>query len=432
MNVRFSGETGLPQPTTPAATPTLVPTSTPVPTVTPTPSPTPAPVLERTTLEFAELTFTAYVKMTGLSLEGATIRINTDLNMDLLKKIVPNDANTPALKWESLNPGIATISDTGVVWGAAPGVATIRLTAVDAADRTFTASADVTVKAPKLNISGPASSYVGTLTDYLASYDTVDDIVQQYEWAIKEGSNTAGAILTVDSAFPVRDHASLLAQKSGKVTLVAIAKTKAFEGGTPPQEVTVAFTNPVQKIGITGPNTVKVNDKITLKVVVLDPLEADPAKYIWTIEGDGRNYATIIDLPDTSTIELAGVKITEQDKPVILKAALKEAPADKPVEATYKVTVGTRLEGLRLTDPINIRVGTELNLFTKDLDVDPASMKPEIKLAWSSSNTAVVRITQEGVIIGLLKGTSRITATSIENPQIQVTALVNVINEDRY
>lgn len=86
MNVRFSGETGLPQPTTPAATPTLVPTSTPVPTVTPTPSPTPAPVLERTTLEFAELTFTAYVKMTGLSLEGATIRINTDLNMDLLKK----------------------------------------------------------------------------------------------------------------------------------------------------------------------------------------------------------------------------------------------------------------------------------------------------------------------------------------------------------
>lgn len=114
---------------------------------------------------------------------------------------MPNDANTPALKWESLNPGIATISDTGVVWGVAPGVATIRLTAVDTAGQTFTASADVTVKAPKLNISGPASSYVGTLTDYLASYDTIDDIVEQYEWAIKEGSNTAGVILTVDSAF---------------------------------------------------------------------------------------------------------------------------------------------------------------------------------------------------------------------------------------
>ncbi|WP_342479152.1 DUF5057 domain-containing protein [Paenibacillus sp. FSL H7-0350] len=424
----------LPPVTTATPTPvaTTTPTVAPTPTVTPTPSQTPAPVLERTTLNFAELSFTAYVKMTGLSLEGATIRINTDLNMDLLKKIMPNDANTPALKWESLNPGIATISDTGVVWGVAPGVATIRLTAVDTAGQTFTASADVTVKAPKLNISGPASSYVGTLTDYLASYDTIDDIVEQYEWAIKEGSNTAGVILTVDSAFPVRDHASLLAQRSGKVTLIAIAKTKAFKEGTPPEEVTVTFTNPVQKIGITGPNTVKVNDKITLKVVVLDPLEADPAKYIWTLEGDGRNYATIVDLPDTSTIELAGVKITEQDKPVILKAALKEAPADKPVEAIYKVTVGTRLEGLRLTDPISIRVGTERNLFINDLDVEPASMKPKIKLMWSSSNLAVVGITQEGVITGLIKGSSRITATSIENPQIQVTALVNVINEDRY
>ncbi|MFD2411782.1 DUF5057 domain-containing protein [Paenibacillus rhizoplanae] len=430
MNVKFSGETGLPQPTSPAATPTIAPT--PTPTVASTPSPTPAPVLERTTLDFAELSFTAYVKMTGLTLQGATIRINTELSMDLLKKIMPNDANTPALKWESLNPVIATISDTGVVWGVAPGTVTIRLTAIDAAGQTFTANANVTVKAPKLSISGPDASYVGTSTNYLASYDTVDDTVDHYEWSIKEGSNTAAASLTVDPAYPLNDHASLLAQRSGKVTLIAIAKTKAFKGGTPPEEVTVTFINPVQTISITGPNTVKVNDKITLKVVVLDPLEADPADYIWTLEGDGRNYATIIDLPDTSTIELAGVKITEQDKPVILKATLKGTPADKPVETHYKVTVGTRLEGLRLRDPISIRVGTEHNLFINDLDVDPASMKPEIKLAWSSSNPAVVGITQEGVITGLIKGSSRITATSIENPQIQVTTLVNVINEDRY
>ncbi|MFD2881176.1 hypothetical protein ACFTAO_43315 [Paenibacillus rhizoplanae] len=52
-------------------------------------------------------------------------------------------------------------------------------------------------------------------------------------------------------------------------------------------------------------------------------MEADPADYIWTLEGDGRNYATIIDLPDTSTIELAGVKITEQDKPVIFESHLE-------------------------------------------------------------------------------------------------------------
>ncbi|MFD2881175.1 hypothetical protein ACFTAO_43310 [Paenibacillus rhizoplanae] len=156
---------------------------------------------------------------------------------------------------------IATISDTGVVWGVAPGTVTIRLTAIDAAGQTFTANANVTVKAPKLSISGPDASYVGTSTNYLASYDTVDDTVDHYEWSIKEGSNTAAASLTVDPAYPLNDHASLLAQRSGKVTLIAIAKTKAFKGGTPPEEVTVTFINPVQTISITGPNTVKVNDK---------------------------------------------------------------------------------------------------------------------------------------------------------------------------
>ncbi|MFD2881174.1 collagen-binding domain-containing protein [Paenibacillus rhizoplanae] len=53
MNVKFSGETGLPQPTSPAATPTIAPT--PTPTVASTPSPTPAPVLERTTLDFCRV-----------------------------------------------------------------------------------------------------------------------------------------------------------------------------------------------------------------------------------------------------------------------------------------------------------------------------------------------------------------------------------------
>lgn len=435
MNVKFSGETGLPQPTAPAASPTIAPTSTPTATPSPTPSPTATPVPERVTLDFAELSFTAYVKMDALTLTGATIRVNTPLNMDVLKEITPADASTPKLTWESLNQDIATISDTGVVWGVAPGTATIRLTAVDAAGRTFIASADVIVKAPKLSISGPTDSYVGTPTNYLASYDTVNDTVDHFEWVIKEGSNTAGAVLTVDPAFPLSDHASLMARKSGQVTLIAIAKTKAFKDGTPPEEVKVTFTNPVREIDITGPDKVNVDDKITLKVVVLQPLDADPAKYDWTLEADGRQYVKKIDSStNSSETELWGLKITDLNKPVVVKASLKDAPADHPVEATFNVTVGTRLEGLILRDPIDIRVGTTRDLFNNDLSVFPASIKPEDlsgKLTWSSSN-AVVSVTEEGVITGLVKGSAQITVASTENPQIKVTATVNVINEDRY
>lgn len=376
--------------------------------------------------------------MTGLTLTGATIRVNTDLNMDVLKEITPADASTPKLTWESLNQDIATISDdTGVVWGVAPGTATIRLTAVDAAGQTFEVFADVIVKAPKLSISGPTYSYVGTPTNYLASYDTVNDTVDHFEWVIKEGSNTAGAVLTVDPAFPLSDHASLVAQKSGQVTLIAIAKTKAFKEGTPPEEITVTFTNPVRAIAINGPDKVNVNEKITLKVVVVQPLDADPAQYVWTLEADGGQYADIVPSTDGSETEVWGLKITDLNKPVVVKASLKGSPEDHRIEATFNVNVGTRLEGLKLKDPIDIRVGATRDLFNiNDLSVFPASIEYEDllgKLTWSSSNEAVVSVTEDGgVITGRIKGSALITVTSIENPQIRSSALINVINEDRY
>ncbi|QUL54527.1 DUF5057 domain-containing protein [Paenibacillus tritici] len=438
MNVKFTGETGLPSPPTPVVT--TAPTATPTPTVVTTPSPTPAPVPARITLHFAELSFTAYVRMTGLTLEGSTIRINTSLNMDLLKKIIPDDASTPTLTWESLNQEVATISGTGVVWGASPGTASIRLTAVDAAGQIFTANADIIVMAPQLNISGPASAYVGDTADYLASYVTVDDTVHQYEWKIKEGSNTAGVTLTVDPAYPLNDHASLVARNPGQVTLVAIARTKEFQEGTSPEERTVTFTNrpnPVRKITISGPNSVNVGGQITLRIIEA-PVNADPAEYHWSLEADGLNYATIIHEPDTKSIQLTGVTITAPNKPVVVRASLLGAPAGDPVDDTFEVTVGTRLTDLKLIDSIDIGVGKEnsrdlfdvhyLTLFPEEITLSDV----EGKLEWSSSNLAVVTVSSNGKITGLIKGSAKVTVMYKDNPSIKSSIKVNVSNEDRY
>lgn len=52
-------------------------------------------------------------------------------SLPLTWTITPEDATYPGLKWESLTPEIATVSETGVVKGVAAGTATIRATATD-------------------------------------------------------------------------------------------------------------------------------------------------------------------------------------------------------------------------------------------------------------------------------------------------------------
>ncbi|WNS42689.1 DUF5057 domain-containing protein [Paenibacillus sp. MMS20-IR301] len=432
MNVKFNGETGLPVPTTaPVATPTPAPTATPAPS----PTPMPAPVLARVTMSFDDLGFDAKVRVKSVSLADGTLRLNTELNMDALKTILPADASNPALKWESLNPGIATISESGTVLGIAPGTARIKLTVTDAFNTTFTATGYVTVVAPQLTISGFDKGTVGTPNIYTASYLTVNEDIQGYEWKIKPDSNTAGATLTVDPLKPLSDQVTLAASKSGTVVLTAVALTDKQPSGTRPEEKTITFTNPVAKIEILGVDAVNVGEEIELKINVTSPDNADPAEYSWSLDGDGSTYAKLTQGAPTDTAKLAGLKITDANQPVVVRASVIGTPEGQPITAILRVTVGTRLNGLLLRGPITLKVGEQMDLFDINrLGPSPSSiLLKELtdKLSWSSSNPAVV-LMENGVITGKVKGSAKVTVSYTEDSKIQSTIDVFVTNEDRY
>lgn len=300
----------------------------------------------------------------------------------------------------------------------------------------MTDSADVEVMTPELNISGPKTVLINTSAEYVASYNTANDNVKEYKWSIKEGDdNAAGAKLSEDASGTLKDHATLAADKSGEVTLMVVAITDAYPDGTAPKEYKVTFTNPVREIAIWGPNSVHVDEKIELTIKVELPEDADPADYKWELLDKGGEYVEKIDKPNTSIIELKGLKITATDHPVVIKASLIGAPADHPVEAIWNVTVGSGLTDLSLPDTLSIKLGTEHDLFRNDLGVFPTTMTikdVEGKLLWSTSDPAVVKLTGEGVITGKTKGTAQITVTSKENSSITDTIQVTVTNEDRY
>ena len=71
--------------------------------------------------------------ITGINLTNPEedLSIYATASVQLKWTIVPENATYPGLKWESLTPEIATVSETGLVRGVAPGTAQIRATATD-------------------------------------------------------------------------------------------------------------------------------------------------------------------------------------------------------------------------------------------------------------------------------------------------------------
>ena len=82
-----------------------------------------------------------YVSVNDVKLNNTMI-IETASSMELTCTIIPSDATNQNVIWTSSDPGVATVSSTGLVTAVSTGTATIQVTT---ADGTLTAYCQVTV-----------------------------------------------------------------------------------------------------------------------------------------------------------------------------------------------------------------------------------------------------------------------------------------------
>ena len=83
------------------------------------------------------------VRVTGLSVNNSQLSLAPGGTHQLITTIAPRHASNPATAWSSSNPGIATISPTGIVTAVSTGMAIITVITVDGGK---TASCQVQVK----------------------------------------------------------------------------------------------------------------------------------------------------------------------------------------------------------------------------------------------------------------------------------------------
>ncbi|MEK5399625.1 DUF5057 domain-containing protein [Paenibacillus sp. FSL K6-2859] len=397
--------------------------------------PNPTPVTrERVTISFSPISFEAIVKVANIQLQDTVIRVDSELK--LLPVITPEDANNKEVSWLSKQPDIVSISDTGVIRGLKAGEATLVVTARDVrsdGSHVFT-TAKVKVVSADLTITGAKDAIVGEKVPFEASYEPFDETIIGYEWSIKPGANSANATITKNTDPSIGSKATLLANRSGSVTIVATVKTdRKPNGAIYSKEHTVTITNPVREIQINGDSFVNIGNEIPLNVSVVQPVEnSDPVEYVWSLEGNGSNYATYVPTPDNKTIKLKGNVFTKSVKvKVIVKGS---SPI---IEAFKEIAIGVKLTNLSLPAPFKIGVGQDnsRDLFNNGLVLWPESLiKNDFKdkLLWTSSNTAILTVSGDGKITGLKKGKATITVSYIEDPKIQDSVEVIVENEDRY
>ena len=316
------------------------------------------------------------------------------------------DANGNALTWRAVtwassNPGVATVSDAGVVTGVAPGDASITATSEGksgAATVTVTPIpvASVTVDPTTVSLTTGATQQITATPRDAQGNPLVDRAVT---W---ESQNTA--VATVSPAGLITAVApgttTVTATSEGKVGTVSVTVTAPAVGS-----ISVSPGSATVYVAATTPLSATVRDVNNLVIQGLAVL--------WSS-----------DQPETASVSQSGVVTGLAPGVVTITASSggKAGTAAITVQLAPVASVTVTPSTLNLRDREGERTGT-LSATLRDALGNVLTGR---EVAWSSSKTQVATVDESGVVTAQNRGDTTVTATS---EGVNGTAMVKVRND---
>jgi uncharacterized protein YjdB len=292
-----------------------------------------------------------------------------------------------AVTWSSSNNGVATVSQTGVVTGVAPGNATITATsegksATAAITVTAVPVASVTVAPGSLPLQ---TGQTGTLTATVR--DAANNVLTDRAIAWTSSNNDVATVAP-----------------NGTVTAVAVGTatiTATSEGKTGTATVTVTAPPPAAVASVSvSPPTVSLTTGATQQITAT-PRDAQGNALT------GRAVTWASGNTAVATVTQAGL-ITAVGPGNTTVTATSEGKV-----GTVAVTVTAPATGSVGVTPSSagVFVGATTTLTATVRDVTGATMAGA-SVAWSSDKPLTASVSQSGVVTGLLPGSATITAAS--------------------
>lgn len=399
---------------------------------------------------------TAKVPVTSVSVSPTSKTLNKGETVTLTATVSPSTATNKNVTWSSNNTSIATVDSTGKVTALAAGTATITVTTADGGK---TATSTITVNpTPVSGVSLDQSAIslkVGASQTLVATVTPEEADNKEVTWT---SSNTS--IATVDSTGKVT------AVSEGSATVTATSKDDSSKSA----QCAVTVLASIGYDLVTDASTLEAGDKLviansansvaagSLSSQVLssvsasisdDTLELSDDMTVFTLGGSEGNW-TLADSDGqllgatavkklawdsgttTWSISISGGSATIQNGTESYGRFLCNTSTPRFTTYTsstsssmllpelYRESSNVRSVSLDASD-IGVNVG---QTHTLTATVSPATALNK-NVSWSSSDSTVASVTNEGVVTGVKAGTTTITVTT-EDGSKTASCLVRV------
>ncbi len=324
-------------------------------------------------------------RATGIRLNKTSANVDLNGKYTLKATVLPADATYDDVTWSSSNRSIATVSSEGVVTGKALGKAIITATSVDGG---FKKSCAVTVIIPPSSVKISKTSATVNVGGSLTLKATVLPSNAANKTVTWKSSDTSVATVT---------NGKVITKKSGTVTIYAVSSK----------------------------STVKAACKIKVIVPVTGIKLNKTAASVYT-----GSTLTLTSSVSPSNASVKTVKWSSSDKSV---ATVTSAGVVKGISAgtaviTCKTDSGAKTAACTVTVKKAVS-GVSLNITSKTADAGTAfALKASVlpadatnkAVTWSSSNSAVAKVSSSGVVTLLSAGTAKITVKTADKSKTAV------------
>ena len=322
------------------------------------------------------------------------VTLNRNATKKLTVTITPEDAEEDkTVTWTSSNPESVSVASDGTITGLKGTQSPVTITGTLANGKTVTCAVTVIVAIEDITLNKTSTTINKNATEKLSVTITPEDTSEPT--TVTWTSNN-------EEVATVASDGTVTAHKAGTATITATV-------GAFSKNCAVNVVVPLESITINDADfTLNRGENKTLSTTINPEDTTDDTTITWTSSDD--SIATV-----------------DQNGKVIGVAA---------GEATITAKVGSKSDTVDVTVVVPIETftaaKTETTILRKSSEtiettINPSDTTEDTTITWSSSNTSVATVDEDGKITGVAEGTAVITGTLPNNMKVTVNVTVEII-----
>ncbi len=250
------------------------------------------------------VTVQSAIPVTGVTVSPANVNLQVGERTTLTATVTPSNATNRSVTWQSSNPDVATVDESGTVTGVRPGTATITVTSVDNPSKSATSQVTVVDQQTQFLVF-----YDAQLTQPVTDVSNWLDRDVYVKLVFPDSFATSQRVYTINNGDPTAYTGPILINREGVTTIGY--KARASDNDWTEQTIKIDKSGPV--VTISG-GTVDAVQKV-VKGITITATDTNPIDHIdvWTsVGGNKQTLSGAMGTYDTPVINQGSVTVYAQ------------------------------------------------------------------------------------------------------------------------